>query len=133
MTPDELESAILNEDFRKKWIEKEIGGGGTNMLNYLSKPGKLFEESGSRSYLTYSCHDEISLELLRNISEDLYEILNICKRMRIFSIWRSVYFLILVSGETILSMISIINGICFSGISQNFIQVDNVRQLSDIS
>ena len=25
MTPDELESAILNEDFRKKWIEKEIG------------------------------------------------------------------------------------------------------------
>ena len=25
MTPDEFESAILNDDFRKKWIEKEIG------------------------------------------------------------------------------------------------------------
>ena len=25
MTPDEFESAIANEDFRKKWIEKEIG------------------------------------------------------------------------------------------------------------
>ena len=25
MTPGEFESAILNEDFRKKWIEKEIG------------------------------------------------------------------------------------------------------------
>ena len=25
MTPDEFESAILNEDFRKKWTEKEIG------------------------------------------------------------------------------------------------------------
>ena len=25
MTPDEFESAILNKDFRKKWIEKEIG------------------------------------------------------------------------------------------------------------
>ena len=25
MTPEEFESAILNEDFRKKWIEKEIG------------------------------------------------------------------------------------------------------------
>ena len=71
--------------------------------------------------------------LLRNISEDLYDIPDICKMVRIYSIWRSVYFLILVSDETILSMRSIINGICFSGISQNFIQVDNVRQLSDIS
>ena len=25
MKPDEFESAIANEDFRKKWIEKEIG------------------------------------------------------------------------------------------------------------
>ena len=25
MTPDEFESAIMNEDFRKKWIEKETG------------------------------------------------------------------------------------------------------------
>ena len=25
MTPEEFESAILNEDFRKRWIEKEIG------------------------------------------------------------------------------------------------------------
>ena len=25
MIPDEFLSAILNEDFRKKWIEKEIG------------------------------------------------------------------------------------------------------------
>ena len=25
MTPDEFESAIANEDFRKNWIEKEIG------------------------------------------------------------------------------------------------------------
>jgi putative transposase len=25
MTPDEFESPIGNEDFRKKWIEKEIG------------------------------------------------------------------------------------------------------------
>ena len=25
MTPEEFESKILNEDFRKKWIEKEIG------------------------------------------------------------------------------------------------------------
>ena len=25
MTPEEFESAILNEAFRKKWIEKEIG------------------------------------------------------------------------------------------------------------
>ena len=23
MTPEEFESAILNEDFRKKWLEKE--------------------------------------------------------------------------------------------------------------
>ena len=25
MTPEEFKSAILNEDFRMKWIEKEIG------------------------------------------------------------------------------------------------------------
>ena len=25
MIPDEFESSILNEDFRKRWIEKEIG------------------------------------------------------------------------------------------------------------
>ncbi|MCL4480752.1 MAG: integrase core domain-containing protein [Candidatus Thermoplasmatota archaeon] len=28
MTPDEFESDILNEDFRKKWIKKRLG---TNM------------------------------------------------------------------------------------------------------
>ena len=50
MTPDEFESAILNEDFRKKWIEKEIGG--TNMLNYLGELKKLSEGSGSRSTVT---------------------------------------------------------------------------------
>ena len=25
MTPDEFESAMMKEDFRKKWIEKETG------------------------------------------------------------------------------------------------------------
>ena len=25
MTPEEFESAILNEDFKKKWLEKETG------------------------------------------------------------------------------------------------------------
>ena len=38
MTPEELESAILNGDFKKKL-------GGTNMLNYLNEHGKLSEES----------------------------------------------------------------------------------------
>ena len=47
MTTDEFESAILNEDFRKKWIEKEIGS--TNMLNYSGELKKLSEGSGSRS------------------------------------------------------------------------------------
>ena len=38
MTPEEFESAILNEDFKKKL-------GGTNMMNYLNEHGKLSEES----------------------------------------------------------------------------------------
>ena len=38
MTPQEFESAILNEDFKKKL-------GVTNMMNYLNEHGKLSEES----------------------------------------------------------------------------------------
>ena len=45
------------------------------------------------------------------------------------NIW---YFLFLSSGETILSMISIINGICCEGISHYCFFVNNVRHLSDI-
>ena len=45
MTPEEFESAILNEDFKKKL-------GGTNMLNYSNELRKLSEGSGSRSTST---------------------------------------------------------------------------------
>ncbi|WP_287950654.1 hypothetical protein [Acidiplasma sp.] len=45
----------------------------------------------------------------------------------------SVYFLFLSSSGIILSMISIINGICFRGISQYSNSVNNVRCLSDYS
>ncbi len=34
-TPEEFESAIMNEEFRKKWTEKELGG--INMLNSLNE------------------------------------------------------------------------------------------------
>ncbi len=34
MTPDEFESPILNDDFKKKWLKKKLRG--TNMFNYLN-------------------------------------------------------------------------------------------------
>ena len=52
MTPDEFESAIKNEDFGKKWFEKEMGG--TNKLNYLNELRKLSERHGSRSSISPS-------------------------------------------------------------------------------
>ena len=44
----------------------------------------------------------------------------------------SEYFLLLLLGGTILFIIFIINGICFSGISHNHILIDNVRQLQEL-
>ncbi len=48
MTPEEFESAIFNEEIRKKWFKKKFRG--TNMLNYLKELKKLSEGSESRSY-----------------------------------------------------------------------------------
>ena len=41
MTPEEFESAIINEDFRKKWIEKEIG-------RYKLQIGRQFKIDNTR-------------------------------------------------------------------------------------
>ena len=66
------------------------------------------------------------------IPDDLYDMLNIWSKIRIFRISLSEYFVRLLSGETILSIISIINGMCLSGISHNCILINNVRQLQDL-
>ena len=47
LTPEEFESAIMNEDFRKEWIEKQMNV--KNLLNSLNDFKKLSEESGSTS------------------------------------------------------------------------------------
>ena len=47
MTPEDFESAILDEDFRNKCIKKEIMG--YKHVNYLGEMRNTFEGMGSRS------------------------------------------------------------------------------------